>query len=351
VRREENGESFMAELYLSDKPTGMRELDVHDAIIEGVKRDAKFLALVNGSTSLKELVGSWAVQKGPSYKNPAAKARPDNNDRAKPAVPHQLDGVMEIFESQGWSVNWVADRLKAIYESKGQTVSAAKADDSSNLALSIERVLLSAQECRKEGANAALTRGIASWLATAAHAVDGVSEVPAELRPAANQWYTGTLAAFNEAALKSLCLAAYKRRRGAVNLTGFVGIDLKQAMSAFTEKVDVTATMENVRQLASQKQRELETICDVFRYDGAEIMAMTQSNLFADATNETLADTVATDKGGLFLDMSMIQMRWLDKIVALDDTPDNHGKSGFFRAAGRLEVLNPSWMFAVKPSA
>jgi hypothetical protein len=78
---------------------------------------------------------------------------------------------------------------------------------------------------------------------------------------------------------------------------------------------------------------------------------MTQSNLFANVAADTLADTAATDKGGLFLDMSMIQMRWLDKITALDDTPDNHGKSGFFRAAGRLEVLNPSWMFAVKPSA
>lgn len=340
----------MAELYLTDKPTGMRKLDVHDAIIMGMEREAKFLALVNGTTSLTELVGSWAVQRGPTYKNPASKSRPDNNDRAKPTVPHQLDGVMEIFKSEGWSVNWLAEQIKAHYEGKTATVAAAKAEDSSNLALSIERALLSEQECAKEAADsAALTRGIAKWLSTSAHAVDGISEVPAELRPGADQWYTGTLADFKESHLQALCLAAFKRRRGALALTAFVGIDLKHAMSSFAEKVPVTSSLDSVRQLAAQKNRELESIVDVFRYDGVTLTAMVQTNLFADTT--TFADTVATDKGGLLLDMSMIRMRWLERIMDKADLPDHWGQSGFFRGAGRLEVLNPSWMCAIKPSA
>lgn len=342
----------MAELYLTDKPTGMRKLDVHDMVIESVSRQAKFLAILAGNTGLKELIGSWAVRRGPSYANPAALARPSSNDRAKPTVPHQLDGVMEIFESAGYSVNWLANELPALYESKGQTLADAKAEDSSNLALSIERVLLSEQECRKESGNlAALTRGIGSWLSTSAHGVDGISEVPAELRPGSDQWYTSTLAAFNEDALKSLALASYKKVKRDIMLTGFVGIDLKQKMSAFTEKVDVTTSLDSVRQLSPNKKRELETICDVFRYDGVELLTMTQSNLFADTAQAGLPDTVATFKGGLFLDMEMLRMAWLKRIHEVPDAEDTHGQSGFFRAAGRLEVLNPMHMFAIKPSA
>lgn len=340
----------MGELYQSGKPAGMRKLDVHNAVIEGVKMEAKFLALLSGAMNLVEFIGSWAVDQGPTIYDPASTSRPDNNDRDAVEVPYQLDGVMQIFKSKGWSLNYLADQLPAYYEAQGQTKARGKARDAKNLALSIQRVLLSEQECRKEAPGVApKTRGIANWLQTTAHAVDGISEVPAALRPGADQWYTGTLAAFTEQYLKDLCLAAYKKRDGDLMLTGFVGIDLKTAMSAFTEKVAVTATMDNVRQLPTQKQKELQTICDFFRYDGVELAVMTETGLFADTT--TFANTAASHKGGLFLDMKMVQMRWLNKIKDFDDTPDIWGASGIHRAEGRLELLNPSWMFAVKPSA
>jgi hypothetical protein len=340
----------MAELYLEDKP--MRRQDIHDVVIESVYRKAKFLAMVSGSQTLKELIGSWGVRKGPTYKNPAALARPATNNRAKPTVPSELQGVMQIFESAGYSINWLAEELPAVYESKGVTLGAAKAEDSENLALSMERVLLSEQECRIATAELpALTRGIAKWFSTSAHNVAGVVEVPAELRPKAAQWYTGTLAAFNEAAFKALLLAAYKQRNTDLMLTGFVGIDLKQVMSDFVEKVAVTATLDSVRTLAPQKKRELENICDVFRYDGVEARVMVQNNLFADTTKDGLDDTVATYKGGLFVEMDMIQMNYLKRIYDVPDPEDTHGKSGFFRAAGRLEVKNPMSGVVIKPSA
>lgn len=340
----------MAELYLEQKP--MRRQDIHDVVIESVYRKAKFLAMVSGSETLKELVGSWGVRKGPTFKNPAALARPANNNRATPTVPTELQGIMQIFESAGYAVNWLADELPAVYESKGITIGAAKAEDSENLALSMERVLLSEQECRVATANLpALTRGIAKWLSTTAHAVAGIAEVPVELRPVAAQHYTGTLAAFDETAFKALLLAAYKRRGTDLMLTGFVGIDLKQAMSNFTEKVAVTATLDNVRTLTPQKKRELETICDVFRYDGVEVRCMVQNNLFADTAKDGLDDTVATYKGGLFVEMDVIKMNYLKRIYDVMDPEDTHGKSGFFRAAGRLEVLNPMSGVVVKPSA
>ena len=340
----------MGELYQDGKPAGMRRRDVHSVVIENVRMEAKFLALLNGAMDLVEFIGSWAVDKGPTIYDPASTERPDNNDRASAEVPDQLDGVMQIFASKGWSLNYLADQLPAYYEAKGQTKAKAKAKDAKNLALSMQRVLLSEQECRKAAAGvAAKTRGIAKWLGTDAHSVDGISEVPVALRPGADQWYTGTLAAFTEADLKAMCLASYKKRDGDLMLTLFAGIDLKAAMSAFTEKVPVTATMDNVRQLPSQKRKELETICDFFRYDGVEVAALTETGLFANTT--TFANTVATHKGGLLLDMKMIQMRWLNKIKDFDDEKDTWGFSGIHRAEGRLEVLNPSWMAAIKPSA
>jgi len=340
----------MGELYLEDKP--MRVKDVHSAVIDSVYLGAKFLALVNGNEKLKELVGSWGVKKGPTYKNPKGLARAATSDRAKPTTPTELQGVMEIFRSAGYSVNWLADALPALYESKGITIGAAKAEDSSNFALSIERVLLSEQECRlaSDGVEA-LTRGIANWLSKDAHNVAGVTDVPATLRPNASQWYTGALSAFDEAAFKAMLLAAYKRRGTDLNLTGFVGIDLKQVMSNFTEKVVVSATLDNVRALTPQAKRELEVICDIFKYDGVTVKTMIQSNLFADTTKDGLDDTLATHKGGLFVEMDMLNMSWLERISDKPDLKDHDGTSGCFRAAGRLEVRNPMSGCVVKPSA
>ena len=340
----------MAELYLEDKP--MRALDVHSKVIESVFRTAKFLALVSGNETLKELVGSWGVKKGPTFKNPKGLARAATNDRATPTTPAELQGVMEIFRSAGYSVNWLADAIPALYESKGITIGAAKAEDSSNFALSIERVLLSEQECRlaSDGVEA-LTRGIAKWLSPSAHTVTGVLDVPVSLRPTSAQWYTGTLAAFTEADLQAMLLAAYKRRGTDLALTAFMGIDLKQKMSSFAEKVPVTATLDNVRKLSPQAKKELEVICDIFRYDGVEVKAMIQSNLFADTTKDGLDDTVATHKGGLFVEMDMLNMSWLEKISDKPDLADHDGTSGCFRAAGRLEVRNPMSGCVVKPSA
>ena len=342
----------MGELYQEAKPTNMREQDVHKAVIDSVAMEAKFLAMLSGKDDLMELVGTWGVRKGPTYKNPAALARPATNARRTPDVPTELQGVMEIFESEGYAVNWVAERMKAKYESSGSTTAEAKAQDSRNLALSIERVLLADQECRMAANGvAALTRGVVNWLSPNAHNVAGIADVPVDLRPSAAQHYTGTLAAFNEAAFKALLLAAYKRRNTNLNLTGFVGIDLKGVMSDFAEKVAVTATLDSVRTLTPQKRRELESICDVFRYDGVEVRCMVQNNLFADTTKDGLDDTVATYKGGLFVEMDVIKMNYLKRIYDVMDPEDTHGKSGFFRAAGRLEVLNPMSGVVVKPSA
>lgn len=339
----------MGFLYQVDKP--MRVNDYHEAVVDSADTEAAFLGVLRNGPTPKELKDTWPVARAPKIKNPESYDGKDKTDGWGNTVPLTLEGVCEIFESEGWAVARVTSKLRAAWEKMQQSAAFQRAEDAKAFALSIQRLLLSSQECRvAAGATAGRTRCLFSWLSPNAHNVEGVTEVPAELRPAAAQYYSGKFDDFNEAAFKAMLKAAYTKRRAPVTLTGYVGIDLKEKMSLWNEIVPVTADAQAAVKSVAKEARTLELIVDVFKYDAGTVRTLVQNDLLCDVTQDDLPHTYQTPKAGAFLDLDMWELAWLERITHFDGQDAGGGPRGHHFATGRMNCKNPAWQCAVVPS-
>lgn len=338
----------MGFLYQVDKP--MRVNDYHEKSVDSADTEAAFLGVLPNGPTPKELKDTWPVARAPVIKKPEALDGQDKTAGWGNTVPLTLEGVCEIMESTGWAVARVSSKLRAAWEKMMQSAAFQRAEDAKAFALSIQRMFLSNQECRvASGQTAGRTRCLFSWLSPNAHAVDGVTEVPAELRPSATQYYSGNFDDFSEASFKAMLRAAYAKRRSPVTLTGYVGIDLKEKMSLWNELVPVTASLESARSVA-KAANTLELMVDVFKYDMGTVRTLVQNDLMCDMTQDDMPHTYQTPKSGAFLDLAMWHLAWLERIEHMDGLDQGGGPRGHHFATGRLNCLNPAWQCAVVPA-
>jgi hypothetical protein len=336
----------MSALYTVDKP--MQPVDYHGKVIDSVNVETPFLSLLPNGPVPKAWKDEWAVKKFPKAKNPAALEGQDKTSGWGNTVPHTLNGICEIMESEGWHLTEEAELLKAGYEQALSPASEQQAADAVNFAQSIERILLSAQEAQDHAADTKrLTRGVFSWLSPSAHAFQ---DVPAALRPSAAQFFTAALSTLDEAAFMTMLKAAYKQKKGKVNLMGYCGIDLKSKMSLFNYKVDITATLGDTRQVQVEKDK-IALMVDTFAYDAGTVRAIAMNNLACDLTSDSLPEGGHSHEAGAFLDLTMWRLSWLMRINHRYNTNEGGGKRGYHKAIARLECLNPMGQMAVLPDA
>lgn len=336
----------MAALYTVDKP--MQPVDYHSRVIDSVNVETPFLSLLPNGPTPKAWKDEWGVKKFPVPKNPAAFEGMDKTSGWGSTVPYTLNGICEIMESEGWHITEESELLKAGYEQSLSPASEQQAADAINFSQSIERILLSAQEAQDHAQDTKrLTRAVFSWLSSSAHTFQ---DVPVALRPTSAQCFTAALSTLDEAGFMTMLKAAYKQKKGKVNLMGYTGIDLKSKMSLFNYKVDITTAIADTRRVAVEKDR-IALMVDTFAYDAGTVRTVVMNNLLADYTDSSLPDTSHSHESGAFLDLAMWRISWLMRINHRYNTNEGGGKRGYHKAIARLECLNPMGQLSITPEA
>ena len=335
----------MGALYTFDKP--MQVTDYHTGVTNSVSTRAPFLALLRAGPEPRNWKDTWAVAELPTTINPVAGEGVDKTDGFGSSVPFQLEGICEIFRSMGYQVTEESELFKAAYET-GSSTARAQAKDAQDLMLSIEKILLSAQPARDRGTGVErLTRGAFEWMSPTAQTF---LPVPDDLRPTAAQYSTAALSAYNEAAFIAQGQAAALQVNDTVDLMGYVGLKLKQAMSLFNYKVDITATLGDTRQAAVQPDK-VSMMVDFFEYDWGMVKTVWMPRLLCDYSSDTLADGEHSSESGLFLNMRLWEGGWKQRLTHNPvDSSGGGGKRGFHKAIMRLTCKNPMGQFALAPA-
>jgi hypothetical protein len=255
--------------------------------------------------------------------------------------------AMLLRPPQGFMVGRIAKELATA--GVPNEVTFQMTQDGLALGLMIERALLGSMEMQAEAPPATpyQFRSAWGWLDTGAQAV---KPVPDGFRPSAACNLTTTIAAFGENNLEACVTAARIDKQDGVNLTGLVGIRLKQAMSNWGARVttvaDVTQLVQSTR---SQADKDLNRIVDYFRFDGGMVRTVVSDYLLTDpATGE---QTAASTRSGIFVDPSQWSLDWLAQPAAYMLPDLGGGPRGYHDAICRMRCLSALGQFWVKCEA
>lgn len=326
----------------------MQPTDYHAATIDSVATKAIFVGMLAQGPSPVNWTDEWALEALPTGDNPTVAEGADKTTGFTSEVPYTLKGMLQVARSLGWHVTKQSQRIAKTPWEKGNSKAKQIAADARNFWLQIEKMLLSMQEARDYAAGVPRrTRGAPMWLSPNAHAVH---DVHADIRPTADQWYEGALEDYDEEAFKKQLLAASLQRGEQVSLFGHVGLNLKQQMSLFGIKVEKSDNVEDTRQAVVQAGKKLSLMVDIFEYDGATVRTAWMPRLFCDHEAAGMPATKYTNCSGLFLDMTMWDLAWAERVHNVDcsQLDTGGGPRGYHEGEMRLRCKNPMGQFVMK---
>jgi hypothetical protein len=202
----------------------------------------------------------------------------------------------------------------------------------------IEQQFLSADDAAAEsGATPWTCRGVMEWLKNGAQTNYAV---PAALRPAAAALYTGAFASLTQDAFRTLMIAASDARKGTVNLTGLVGQTLKSTIDDWTNVYPVASTSSQPRmQYTVAGANVVKNFVDRLQFScGTADLAVSH---YISRTTSTGAVGTYSGKNGVFLDMSMWDVAYMQKPANTNLAADGSGKKGYIDAVAILRCYNP----------
>lgn len=248
-----------------------------------------------------------------------------------------LTAVAQLFR-QPWMVSKFANvtDIAGLASEKAEQ----KADATELLKKQMEQRFLSASVCLLDNASDAAneTRGAFDWLNTAEQVL---YPVPAVLRPVSAYHYTGTLANLTEPAFRALLDAAFQVRKGEMTYDGFVGISLKTHIDDWSVR-DPNAGASNmpVRTFNQDAaKRAMVTVIDTLTFSSGTVRLHPVHNLLMTAA--TGAATANTPLSGLFLDMAMWALAFLQQPQMHDMEDQGGGPRGYADAIAVLKCFNP----------
>lgn len=309
-----------------------------DSIINIQSKDAPLLKLLPRGPNPGNMLCSWPVE---AYPVRGITGQIDGTD--KTSFSSTSPTAIEMYAQWCLSDGWMVGKLANVTNTAGTPAKGQKARqifmDGAAFALQINRLLLSSQDCAAESkpTQAYQTRGIGSWLSTTAQSV---KPVDAAFRPATACCYSSTLSAYDAGEhMEAQLAAAYAAKRGPVDLTHFCGVALKQKMSAWTQKIDVSsqeATMFFTQDGASK--RMISTV-DFFEFDAGMVRNILTPDILCDlSTGET---TAYSTRSGYGLDLSMWELCFLEEITPYEEAPKSGGPRGYSSAILVLKCKNP----------
>jgi hypothetical protein len=284
---------------------------------------------------LKKLT-QWQVE---DYPDPSHAGIMDGADvesfESTPRV--MLEGIAQKFR-RPWFVSDFADVTTVAGLPSGEK-GRQKAIAAIVLKLMIEARALSAEECSEDNGTDTpnATRGAFMWMSVSEQAL---RPVPAAYRPASACVYSSTLAALTETAFEACLAAAYKARRGKLDLDGFVGIELKQKFDNWTARdSEATTTNVPVRTFNQDSSKNaIIKVVDFFKFSTGTIRVHLSSHLRLGANG---AASAYTHKSGLFIDRKMWALGFM-RDPGMRELPDlGGGPRGYSDAIATLECHNP----------
>lgn len=299
---------------------------------------------------------------------PQSLGAPEGGDFDETGLSKRVNKILEVqlekFRTRkGFMVTDETKELPGYTEQKGEKqLARQQRRDAEELAFSIDCALGSVQEAVARGssdATIAKTRGMMNWLAPLTTVTDGeaaslhpVQTIPKEYCPKAGiDADTSSATYFNEILFKAeLVKAALEGGDEHLQLTGLVGLKLKQIMSDWLGKAKTVSGMDTVIRRTEPKSRKLELICDEFAYDGVSVRTLLCNHL--GCTIGTEGDPV-TIGDAQYLSGAFIRPEFwtIDTLVPMRTRRlENRGggERGFHEAILRLACRNPLAQFRVK---
>jgi hypothetical protein len=330
----------MAGLYDADKQLKMP--GYLKGVLNAINMEAAFLTLLGHGPAVANKLAEWDVDMPTRSGDPTGQEGLDKSTGFAKHIPKQLRVYAQRVESPGYLVTDLAELTDTASVKGKQAAADQRAKDAASGLLSVQDMLLGNQDTANGGDavdSKDRTRSVFSWLDNAAQAT---YPVPVECRPTAGQNYAGTLAALTEDEFAARLRLAGEVVGRDVDLVGYCGSALIQHMSDWGQKVPVTAASESsTRQLVS-KQDEKRIIRKVtfFDFDGASVKTILQRRMMMDLAADNAA-TAYTTRSGVFLDMAMWTLEWLEpwKHMALLD--QGGGPRGFHKGWLRLVCKYP----------
>lgn len=221
----------------------------------------------------------------------------------------------------------------------GDKFAQAKAKTTEELKKDMEKTCLGTQDSRAQSGNTpARTRGMACWTNAALQTGDtSATVVPAAFRPDSDQVYTGAFASFTELTLTAMLQGRWDTIKSKGDLVGFIGSNLKSAISDFT-KHDANVSGKTLARRYNSDPKELVAMVDVYKGDFGTV------KLLPDAE-------VQSTNGGELIDMNRVEIRALvaPRFVELENK--GGGRRGYNETMYALVNTNPAAHCTVQPGS
>ena len=336
----------MAGLYDVDKKLPMP--GYLKGVLNAVNEEAAFLYLLPHGQAVANKLAEWPVQLPVRRGDPTGKEGADKTDGFTKRTPQVLSCYAQRVESEGWMITDLAGLTDTVSGSGKTEAARQQAMDAKAGLLAVQDMLLSNQDTATSASAADgmdRARGVFRWLDSTAQSV---LPVPAGCRPTTAMNYTSTQTQFTEDAFIAMLQAAGEQVDRDVDLVGYVGSALAQHMADWDFKIAATTANEVITRQVVSKQDEKRIIRKVqfFDYHGSTVKTIMQRRMLCDLTVPGAASKTAyTTRSGVFVDMSMWVLEWLEawKHVSLLD--QGGGPRGFHKGWVRLVCKNPMGQF------
>lgn len=208
----------------------------------------------------------------------------------------------------------------------------------------IEQQALSTDDCAQESGSTPWTmRGAFSWLQSSAQTN---LPVPAAVRPASATRYTGALASLTETAFRTMLIAASNAINQPVNLEGWCGDDLKALIDDFTNIYPVASTSSQPRSAYRiEGNSEYKNVVEMLSFSSGKVAVM--PNSFLARTTSTGVVSAYSAKSGVFLNMDMWDIGFMESPANENLPIDGSGKRGFVDATLVVRCKNPLGQISV----
>jgi len=321
-----------------ERDLSLKVAEVGDTIFIAQSDKVPFSRLLKRGKKPENMLSSWPVQ---VYPDRAFEGTLDGSDieTFEHTNRESIAAYAMWLRTKGWMVTRLANLTKT-WGVKGKEETKQAKDDGLILAKMVERQLLSDDEMAVESGEVPYrSRGTFKWLSPTEQAVN---PVPANYRPDAECAYTGTLADFKPTSMETMLEAAATQKNEAVDLTGYVAIKLKTCMSGWAQKhvEDVNTAQALTRYNLDAEDKKLIRVVDFFEFDAGAVKVFPTWNLLhTAATGERTANSL---RSGLFLDMDMWEICFLDNPASYLEPPKSGGPRGYHDTVYLLKCLNPT---------
>lgn len=328
---------------------GTQTLDWNTGVQTVEAVDTPFIGMLPQGKQPAQLETNWEAEK---IDVGAIEGVPDNTDQTTFAHKTRIPMKTVVQELRA---PWMVSKLATFTETWGvkDEIAKQKATALITLRLMVERLLLSTQDCAREGvagASANLLRAVGRWLENDSASLNAQYPIADGLRISSSCKYSGALSGLTDTVFENLLIAAADQRKKVVDLDLIAGLSLRQKMADWTAHdpnfTTTNAALKSYTMPASEQTYM--KLVEFFSFGAGKVRSHLSHNLFY--TLNTGATSTQTTLGGYALDMSVWSIRFLQQITHQDIEDKGAGPRGFWSMIAALECKMPAGQVLIYPS-